>query len=134
MIEPVTNVTALSSPTPPAAEIPENETACSDYSGPHLKDKNGVALNPIPKEYLRGVTRLFEIKSVWCRAGDRSRYELIEYLFPAGWDKMIRDNMAPAAHFEQMKLVYEKKEIELEASELELMVEVGKLWWWWVYS
>jgi hypothetical protein len=98
----------------------------------YIYDKNGLCINPIIGEHLRGNVRLIEITGVWHRQGKRIRFEAIDYLFPVGWDKMIINASSPLDTFVKMKQTYEKKSIVIDANLLEDQVQFGKMWLWWV--
>ena len=94
-----------------------------------LYDKYRIGLNPIPGELIRSRTRLMEITGVWYRQGTRSRYELTEFLLPAGWDRIIAQAVNPTTKLLEMKSAYPWKCTELEAEVLENLFREGRVWW-----
>ena len=78
---------------------------------------------------IRSDTRIMEITGVWFRQGTRIRYELVEYMLPSGWDRMILQAADPLRKLAEMKGYYKNKGVELEAATMETLFANGKLWW-----
>lgn len=143
----MTNVTGLSRPNTqitisvpqePGSEEKSNfDNSVLDDMGPAPKrnllgclyDKNTIGINPISGQMIRSDTRIMEITGVWFRQGTRIRYELVEYMLPSGWDRMILQAADPLRKLAEMKGYYKNKGVELEAATMETLFANGKLWW-----